>query len=123
MFAGLSALALAGGHAFATADDPVEVVLPAGQRWRPGPGVRVRVSSSLDDVVVDRRRLSRTGPVRTALDLIRRGPVDEGVVLLDRLATGRAGRPDRGPGRGREVPRCRGSRVARDVSGLEQYVI
>jgi hypothetical protein len=89
VFAGLSALALAGGDAFATAADPVEVVLPVGRRWRPGPGVRVGVSSSLEDVVVDRHRLSRTGPVRTALDLIRRGPVDDGVVLLDRLAQAR----------------------------------
>jgi hypothetical protein len=117
-FAGLSALVLAGGTQFATADDPVEVLLPVGRRWRPGPGVRVGVSSSADDVVVDRHRLSRTGPVRTALDLIRRGDLDDGVVLLDRLA--QEGLADVAAVRAaaERLPRCRGSRMARDVAGL-----
>ena len=29
---------------FATADDPVEVIAPSGQRWQPGAGRRVRDS-------------------------------------------------------------------------------
>ena len=118
VFAGLSALALAGGHAFATAHDPVEVVLPFGRRWRPGPGVRVSVSSSLDDVVVDRHRLARTGPVRTALDLICRSAVDDGVVLLDRLAQARLADVAAVRAAAEALPRCRGSRVARDVARL-----
>jgi very-short-patch-repair endonuclease len=118
LFAGLSALVLAGGDEFATADDPVEVVLPVGRRWRPGPGVRVSVSSSVEDVVVDRHRLSRTGPVRMTLDLIRRGGVDDGVVLLDRLA--QAGLADLAAvqAAAEKLPRSRGSRVARDVARL-----
>jgi len=118
IFAGLSALVLAGGHAFASADDAVEVALPAGQRWRPGAGVRVSVSSSDDDVVVDRHRLSRTGPVRTAVDLIRRHGLEDGVVLLDRLV--QAGLADLAAVRAAvaALPRCRGSRVARDVTRL-----
>jgi G:T-mismatch repair DNA endonuclease (very short patch repair protein) len=118
VFAGVSALALAGGDAFATAADPVEVVLPVGRRWRPGPGVRVGVSSSLEDVVVDRHRLSRTGPVRTALDLIRRGPVDDGVVLLDRLAQARLADVAAVRAAAEALPRCRGSRTAREVARL-----
>jgi len=65
VFGGLSALVLAGGHTFATSQDPVEVVLHAGTRWRPGPGVRVRSTSLDDDVLVDGHGLSRTGPIRT----------------------------------------------------------
>jgi hypothetical protein len=47
--------------------------------------VRVSASATDGDVVVGRFGLSRTGPVRTALDLVRRLPVDDGVVLLDQL--------------------------------------
>jgi hypothetical protein len=119
VFGGLSALVLAGGDAFATAEDPVEVILPANARWRPGPGIRVSVSSTSDDgVVVDRYGLSRTGPVRTAVDLVRRHAVEDGVVLLDRLVT--AGLADLAAVRtaAAALPRCRGSWVAREVSRL-----
>jgi G:T-mismatch repair DNA endonuclease (very short patch repair protein) len=119
VFGGLSALVLAGGDAFATAEDPVEVILPAGLRWRPGPGVRVSVSSSLDDdVVVGRFGLSRTGPVRTAVDLIRRHAVADGVVLLDRLVTGGLADLTAVREAATALPRCRGSRIAREVSRL-----
>jgi hypothetical protein len=84
VFGGLSAVVLAGGDTFATPRDPVEVILPLGTRWRPGAEVRVR-TTSVDDVVVDRYGLSRTGPVRTAVDLVRRGHLEDGVILLDRL--------------------------------------
>jgi G:T-mismatch repair DNA endonuclease (very short patch repair protein) len=80
--------------------------------------VRVSVSSSDDDVVVDRRGLSRTGPVRTAVELVRRHGVEDGVVLLDRLV--QAGLTDLAAVRAAAaaLPRCRGSRVARDVTRL-----
>jgi hypothetical protein len=86
VFGGLTAVVLAGGHAFAGPDDPVEVVLPPGERWQPGPGVLLRSAPLSVDVVVGRQGLRRTAPVRTAVDLIRRGEVDDGVVMLDRLA-------------------------------------
>jgi G:T-mismatch repair DNA endonuclease (very short patch repair protein) len=96
----------------------VEVVLPPGMRWRPGPGVRTRTASLEDDLVTDRGGLTRTGPVRTAVDLVRRGGLDDGVVLLDRLV--HAGLVRLGPVRDavENLPRCRGSRLARDVALL-----
>jgi hypothetical protein len=118
VFSGLSALVLAGGDAFATAEDPVEVTLPPGARWRTAPGVRVSSSSSPGDVVLGRFGLPRTGPVRTALDLVRRRSVDDGVVLLDQLVV--AGLADLAHVRAAaaELPRCRGSAVAREVTRL-----
>ena len=119
VFSGLSALVLAGGDAFAAPGDPVEVTLPAGERWRAVPGVRVRTALlAEDDVVVGRLGLARTGPGRTALDLVRRGPVDEAVVLLDQLVV--AGLADLAGLRvaAAALPRCRGSAVAREVTRL-----
>lgn len=118
VFGGLSAVVLAGGDAFATAADPVEVVLPSDLRWRPGEGVRVSSSSSVDDVVRDRHGLSRTGPVRTAVDLVRRSGLEDGVVLLDRLVD--AGLADLSAVRSAaaELPRGRGSKLAREVTRL-----
>jgi hypothetical protein len=118
VFGGLTAVVLAGGVEFATAEDPVEVVLPPGTRWRPGPGVSTRTASLEDDMVTDRGGLTRTGPVRTAVDLVRRGGLDDGVVLLDRLV--HAGLVRLGPVRDavESLPRCRGSRLARDVAML-----
>jgi hypothetical protein len=118
VFGGLSAVVLAGGREFATVADPVEVVLPQGQRWRPGPGVRVSVSASVDDVVVDRHGLARTGRVRTAVDLIRRGALDDAVILLDRLVV--AGLADLRAVRAvaAELPKARGSKLAREVACL-----
>jgi G:T-mismatch repair DNA endonuclease (very short patch repair protein) len=56
--------------------------------------------------------------VRTAVDLVRRHGVEEGVILLDRLV--RAGLADLAAVRAAaaELPRSRGSRVARDVIRL-----
>jgi G:T-mismatch repair DNA endonuclease (very short patch repair protein) len=118
VFSGLSAVVLAGGDAFATAKDPVEVTLPTGLRWRPASGVRVSSSPADGDVVVGRFGLSRTGPVRTALDLVRRRPVDDGIVLLDELVV--AGLADLADVRAAaaKLPRCRGSAVAREVTRL-----
>ena len=117
-FGGLSAVTLWGATGFATADDPVEVVLPPGIRWRPGPGVSVRTAPLDGDVVTDRRGCRRTGRVRTAVDLARRSTGDDGVILLDRLV--RAGVADLAGVRAAvaTLPGCRGSRLAREVVAL-----
>jgi hypothetical protein len=117
-FAGLTAVVLWGGREFATADDAVEVVVPPGTRWQPGPGVVVRTATLSGDVVEDRSGLRRTRRVRTAVDLIRRGGVDDGVVLLDRLVS--AGIvPLYGVRDAVErLPRCRGSKLAREIAEL-----
>jgi len=73
----------------ASAADPVEVVVPPGTRWTPGPGVRVRSAPLAGDVVRSGPALRWTSRVRTAVDLIRRDEGDESVVLLDRLVTAR----------------------------------
>ena len=118
-FGGLTAVALWGGDGFAGRDDPVEVVvLPPGVRRRPSPGVVVRTATLDGDVVRPPRALPRTSRVRTAVDLVRRGRVDDGVVLLDRLvAAGLVRLPEvRGAVAG--LSRCRGSRSAREVAAL-----
>jgi G:T-mismatch repair DNA endonuclease (very short patch repair protein) len=117
-FGGLTAVALWGGDGFAGRDDPVEVVVPPGVRWRPSPGVVVRTATLDGDVVRPPRALPRTSRVRTAVDLVRRGRVDDGVVLLDRLvAAGLVRLPEvRGAVAG--LTRCRGSRSARKVAAL-----
>jgi G:T-mismatch repair DNA endonuclease (very short patch repair protein) len=113
-FGGLTAVALWGGEEFATADDDVEVVLPPGSRWQPGPGVTVRTARLTGDVD-DRSGMRRTRRVRTAVDLIRRGNLDDGVVLLDRLV--HAGIVPLWGVRDAvaALPRCRGSALARSV--------
>ena len=118
VFGGLSAVVLWGGGEFATVDDPVEVVVPESTRWQPGPGVAVRTARLDGDVVTDRAGVRRTTRVRTAVDLIRRGQLDDGVVLLDRLV--HAGNVSLDPARDAvaTLPRCRGSRLAREVAGL-----
>lgn len=118
VFGGLSAVVLAGGDGFATVADPVDVILTPGMRSRPGAGIRVRVSSSDDEVVVAGHGLTRTGPVRTAVDLVRRSRLDDGMVLLDRLVV--AGLADLTAVRAAAVdlPRGRGSKRARDVARL-----
>jgi hypothetical protein len=117
-FGGLTAVVLWGGSEFATADDPVEVVVPPGTRWQPGAGVTVRTAPLDGDVVRDRAGMHRTGRVRTAVDLIRRGQLDDGVVLLDRLV--HSGIVHLTPVRDAvaALPSCRGSRLARAVVDL-----
>ncbi|WP_458199620.1 DUF559 domain-containing protein [Blastococcus deserti] len=118
VFGGLTAAALWGGDGFAGRDDPVEVVVPPGVRWRPSPGVAVRTAWLDGDVVRPQRALPRTSRVRTAVDLVRRGQVDDGVVLLDRLVA--AGVVQLLDVRDAVIalPRCRGSRLAREVADL-----
>ena len=86
---GRTAAVLWGLTDLASADDPVEVVVPPGTRWTPGPGVVVRSARLDGDVVHDGRGLRWTDRVRTAVDLIRRDDGDESVVLLDRLVNAR----------------------------------
>src|SRR3954470_18358849 len=55
-----AAAVLGPGPAAATATDPVEVVVPPGTRWSPGPGVVVRTARLDGDVVHDGRGRRRT---------------------------------------------------------------
>ena len=118
VFSGLTAVVLWGGHEFADAQVPVEVTVPPGIRWQPGPGVVVREGTTAGDVVVGRHGLRRTARVRTAVDLVRRGTLDDGIVLLDRLIA--AGIVQLHPVRDAvaRLPRCRGSRLAREIAEL-----
>ena len=117
-FGGLTAVALWGGSEFVTRDDPVELIVPPGVRWQPGPGVVVRTGALEGDVVSDPPRLRRTSRTRTAVDLIRRGDVDDGVVLLDRLVTAGIVRLEDVRDAVADLPRSRGSRLAREIAGL-----
>jgi very-short-patch-repair endonuclease len=114
---GLTAAVLWGGRDLAGADDAVEVVLPPGVRWHPGPGVLVRTATIAGDVVTD-GELRWTGRTRTALDLIRRGTLDDAVILLDQLV--QADVVELAPVRAAAaaLPRCRGSRQAREAAEL-----
>jgi G:T-mismatch repair DNA endonuclease (very short patch repair protein) len=77
----------------------------------------VRQSTTTGDVATD-GRLRYTDRTRTALDLIRRGPVDDAVVLLDRLVHHRAAFLDDVRDASARLPRCRGSAQARRVAAL-----
>ncbi|WP_159232287.1 hypothetical protein [Mycolicibacterium vanbaalenii] len=61
---------------------PIEVIAPPRRR-RPGLVVR---NERIEPDEVNRDGLARTTPARTALDLARRLPRDEAVVLLDKLS-------------------------------------
>nr|WP_239523486.1 hypothetical protein [Geodermatophilus normandii] len=117
VFGGRTAAVRHGARHLAGPDDPVEVVLPPGIRWHPTSGVLVRTASLDGDVVTD-GRWCWTTPTRTALDLVRRGPEDEAVVLLDQLVL--TGVADLAAVRAAAValPRCRGSAQARRVTTL-----
>ncbi|WP_346623019.1 hypothetical protein [Blastococcus montanus] len=82
-----------------------------------GVGVTVRTATTTGDLVGD-GALVLTGRTRTALDLIRRPPVDEAVVLLDRLVHSRVALLDDVRAAALRQPRCRGSRQAREVAAL-----
>jgi len=117
-FGGLTAVALWGGRDFATTEDPVEDVVPPGVRWQPGPGVTVREASLVGDVVTTKSGLRITSRTRTAVDLIRRGDLDDGVVLLDRLVHAGVVRLAAVREALECLPRCRGRKLARDVAVL-----
>jgi hypothetical protein len=70
-------------------DDDVELTVPPGANVCRVPGITVR-RRALDPAQVTIRRGARTTtPEMTAVDLARRGPLDEAVVLLDRLVDAR----------------------------------
>lgn len=117
VFSGLTAVVLWGGDEFADARVPVEVTVPPGIRWQPGPGVVVRQAMT-GDVVTGRDGLRRTGRVGTAVDLVRRGELDDGVVLLDRLVAAGFVPLQFVRDAVARLPRCRGSRLARQVVEL-----
>jgi len=117
-FGGCTAAVFWGGEVFASPEEPVEVVVPPGLRRRPAPGVVVRTASLAGDVVHERRGLPRTSRVRTAVDLIRRGSVDDAVVLLDRLVHAGVTRLDDVRNAVVALPPCRGSKLAREVADL-----
>ncbi|WP_245177298.1 hypothetical protein [Geodermatophilus sp. DF01-2] len=122
-FTGRSAAVLWGVPGIATADDPVEVVLPIGRRWNAGAGVRVR--SFLPEQHLVRCGLWHcVSRADAALAMIRDGDRDEAVVLLDRVLQGGlttlADVRDSVAG----MPPCRGSVqaawVAREADGLAE---
>ena len=83
-FTGRSAAVLWGIPDIATVTDPVDVVLPAGLRWHPGAGVSVRRTAAHPALL----RVGRwwcTSRVDTAIDLMRRGNLEDAVVTLDRV--------------------------------------
>lgn len=116
-FTGRSAAVLWGVPDVARADDPVEVVLPGGQRWNAGSGVRVRT-------LLPGQRLAQCGlwrlipPAETAADLIRFGDRDEAIVLLDRLVQAGLAPLEDVRGAVASLPRCWGSAQASQVARL-----
>lgn len=116
-FTGLSAAVLWGVPDVAGLDDPVEVVLPDGLRWHPGPGVRVHRSAGVVHLE-PAGRWPCTGRVDTAVRLIRRGGEDDAVVLLDRLLAGGMVRLADVRDAVAVLPRGRGSAQARRVAAL-----
>jgi len=118
VFGGLTAATLWSiREPFASAEDPVELVLPPGVRWHPAPGVVVRTAVTTGEVVGD-GMLRWTDRVRTAVDLVRRGPLDDAVVLLDHLVRAEVVRLDEVRSAVAALPWCRGSRQAREVAML-----
>lgn len=116
-FTGRSAAVLWGVPGLAGADDPVEVVLPPGQRWNAGAGVRVR-SLLPGQQLVARGLWCCLDRAETAVDLTRFGDRDEAVALLDRLVrAGLAPLDDVRAAAAALVP-CRGSAQAGIVAGL-----
>lgn len=63
---------------------PVDLVT---SRRRPPPGVEVRAEQISDDEICDWTRFRLTNPARTALDIGRRLPRTDAVVILDALAS------------------------------------
>jgi G:T-mismatch repair DNA endonuclease (very short patch repair protein) len=116
-FTGLSAATLWGVPDVAGPADPVDVLVPAGTRWNPGPGVRVRSVSRGQELVRRGRWLCATR-VDTAVDLIRWGGTEDAVVLLDRLCLNGMVRLDDVRAAVQDLPRCQGSAQARRVAQL-----
>ena len=116
-FTGLSAATLWGVPDVASPTDRVDVLVPAGTRWNPGPGVRIRSASRGQELVRRGRWLCATR-VDTAVDLIRWGGTEDAVVLLDRLCLNGMVRLGDVRAAVLELPRCQGSVQARRVAEL-----
>jgi Protein of unknown function (DUF559) len=116
-FTGLSAATLWGVPDVARPTDAVEVLVPAGTRWNPGPGVRVRMLPR-GQVLVRRGHWRCTSRVDTAVDLIRWGATEDAVILLDRLCHEGMVRLDDVRAAARELATCQGSAQARRVAAL-----
>jgi hypothetical protein len=116
-FTGRSAATLWGVDDVAAPTDPVEVLIPATQRWNPGVGVLVRSLPS-GRQLVRRGRWLCTTRVDTAVDLIRWGATDDGVVLLDRLCAAGMVLLDDVRAAVLQLGPCRGSAQARRVAEL-----
>jgi hypothetical protein len=117
VFGGRTAAVRLGARSLAGPDDPVEIVLPPGVRWHPTSGVRLRTASLDGDVLTDGRWCWTDG-TRTALDLVRRGPHDEAVVVLDQLVQAEVADLEAVRRAAGALPRCRGSAQARSVAAL-----
>jgi hypothetical protein len=115
--AGRTAGVLWGVADLAAADDPVEVLLPRGMRWNAGEGVRVRAAAQ-GQRLVQRGGWLCTTRVDTAVDLLRWRPVEDGVVLLDRLVKEGMVRLDAVREAAAALPRLQGSARAREASRL-----
>jgi G:T-mismatch repair DNA endonuclease (very short patch repair protein) len=116
-FTGRSAATLWGVPDVAGPTDPVEVLLPAGSRWNPGSGVRVR-SLLRGRALAHRGLWLCASRLDTAVDLIRWGGTDDAVVLLDRLCLAGMVRLDDVRDAVLKLPRCQGSAQARRVAAL-----
>jgi hypothetical protein len=116
-FAGRSAAVLWGATDLADADHPVEVALPPGRRWNAGPEVRVR-SLLPGQELLQRGRWLCTSRQDTAVDLLRFAPLDDGVVLLDRLVQIGVVHLEDVRRAADALPRCPGSARAREAVRL-----
>jgi very-short-patch-repair endonuclease len=86
---GRSAAVLWGVQA-AERDDDVELTVPPGSVVCSAAGIRVRRRTLDPDQVTARRGTRVTTGEATAIDLARDGPLDEAVILIDRLVAERA---------------------------------
>ncbi|MGC4767601.1 hypothetical protein ACLQ25_01260 [Micromonospora sp. DT44] len=85
VIAGRSAAALYGATTVAN-NEPVDVLVPAGQRFGPVSGLVVH-AGAIDEVDVIRRQgIPLTTPTRTCWDLAQWLPTEEAVAIVDRLA-------------------------------------
>lgn len=110
-FSGRTAAVLHGAPELGDLRGPIEVSVPAGVRFGPVQGLRVRQVHlpESDVVVVGRRRC--TSPLRTALDLARSEPLPDAVAALDVLLA----RAIVGKGELHEAARGRAGRGARQM--------
>lgn len=116
-FAGRSAATPWGVPDVAELGDPVEVLLPAGERWNAEPGVRVRELLPGQELV-QRGMWRCLPPAEAAVDLIRFGDRDEAVVLLDGLVRAGLASLDDIRATAAALPSCRGSAQARWVASM-----